>query len=56
MIEQCKHLSPSKWESLMSLIKNWFLNGTLGKLKDDAKPGWLRPYPVPRVYEAMFRK
>ena len=26
------------------------------KLKDDVTPVCLRPYPVPRVYKAMFRK
>ena len=40
-------------------------NGTLGvwndvpvdlELKDDAKPVCSRPYSVPRLHEAMFRK
>ena len=26
------------------------------ELKDDGNPVCLRPYPVPRVHEAMFRK
>ena len=26
------------------------------ELKDDATPVCLRPYPVPRVHEAMFKK
>ena len=40
-------------------------DGTLGmwkttpvdlELKDDAKPVWSRPYPVPKVQKTMFKK
>ena len=43
----------------------YLFDGTLGawkivpvdlKLKDDATPVCLRPYPLPRVHETMFRK
>ena len=43
----------------------YLFDGTLGtrdttpvelELKDDKKPVWLWPYPVPRVHKEMFRK
>ena len=50
---------------MIFLIFEYFFDGTLGtwntapaelELKDDVKPMCSRPYPVPRVHEAMFRK
>ena len=65
MTEQCQHLNPSELESFINLLKvEYFFNGTLGtwntapvglELKDDVKPVCSRSYPVPRVYEPMFR-
>ena len=67
MTEQCKHLSPSKREILLNLLKIFedLFNRTLDmrntapvdlEFKDDAKSVCLRPYPVRRVHDAMFRK
>ena len=67
MIDQCQHLSPSKWESLLNILKRFedVLGGSLGtcntvpvdlELKDDMKPVCLWQYPVLRVYESIFRK
>ena len=67
LIEQCQPLTLSKWENLLKPknIYEYLLDGTIGtwntapvgvELKDYAKSVCSRPYPVPRVYEAMFRK
>ena len=67
MYEKCQHLIPNKWERLIHILeKNEILfDVTLGtwktppvnlNLKDDTSPMCLRPYSVPRVYEAMFIK
>ena len=67
MDEQCQHLSPKERERLLHILRNFesMFDGTMGtcktppldlEWKDDATPVCLRPYPVPRVQEAMFRK
>ena len=67
MEEQCQHLSPNKLEIILHILKTFYslFDGTLGTwktppvnldLKDDATPMCSRPYPVPRLHRAMFRK
>ena len=67
MGEQCQHLIPNKQEKILHILekKESLSNGTLGTwktppvtldLKDDATPMCSRPYTVPRVHKAVFRK
>ena len=67
MTEQCKQLIPIEREIPLNPLKifEYFSDGILGKWNsapvdlesnDDAKPVCTRPYPVPRVHMAMFRK
>ena len=67
MGEQCQHLSPKKRERFLHILETFqsVFDGTLCTwktppvnldLKDDATPMCLRPYPVPRLHKAIFRK
>ena len=67
MHEQCQHLRPNEQERLLHILEKIesLFDGTLGMwetppanldLKDDATPMCSRPYPVPRLHEAIFRK
>ena len=60
-------LKPQKTRNYSEYYKKfeYLFDGTIGmlntapvdlELNDDAKPVWSRPYPVPRVHKAMFRK
>ena len=37
-------------------LGTWKINTVDLELKEDAKPIYLRPYPVPKAYEEMFKK
>jgi hypothetical protein len=63
----CKHLTPSERESLLSLLLKFkeLIDGTLGEwnlppvsiqLKEGAKPVHGRPYPIPKVHKATLMK
>ena len=65
--DNCKHLSPSERESLLSLLFKFeqLFDGTLGEwalppvsiqLKEGAKPVHGRPYPIPKVHKATLMK
>jgi hypothetical protein len=65
--DNCKHLSPSERELLLSLLLKFeqLFDGTLGewtlphvsiKLKEGAKPFHGRPYPIPKVHKATLMK
>ena len=67
VVNDNKHLTDEERDALHSLlVKYEFLfDGTLGhwntrpvdiELQDDAKPYHAKPYPVPRAYEAVFKK
>ena len=67
MTKQCKHLKTKESEQVIILLKKYgdLFDGTLFmwnttpmylELRNDAKPVCLKTYPVPRVYEAVFRK
>ena len=67
MIEQCQHLTATDRHRILHLLNKFedLFDGTLGtwktttvdlELKDDAKPVCLRPYPVPKAHETMFKK
>ena len=67
MTKQYQHLNNEERKRLMILLNKfkYMFDGTLGtwnttpvdlKLKDNAKPACLLPYPLPRVHEEMFRK
>ena len=60
-------LKPQKTRNYSEYYKKfeYLFDGTIGmlntapvdlELNDDGKPVWSRPYPVPRVHKAMFRK
>ena len=62
-----QHLTATKSHILLHLLNKFedLFNGMLGmwettpvylELKDEAKPVLLRPYPLPKVHESMFRK
>ena len=64
---QCQHLKITPCNELLKLLQIFeeLFDGTLGtwriypvelKLKEDAKPICLRPYPVQEVYEENFKK
>ena len=65
--KQCQHLNTKERNWRLSLLRKYedLFDGTLGtwnttpvdfELGYDAKPVCSRPYPVPRLHEAMFRK
>ncbi len=65
--DNCKHLTPSERELLLSLLLKFeqLFNGTLGewnllpvsiRLKEGAKPFHGRPYPIPKVHKATLMK
>ena len=65
--EQCQHRTNEECIKLLALLKRFgdISKGTLGtfntapvdlELNDNTKPVCLRPYPVPRVHKAMFKK
>ena len=67
METQCQHITMTQHNELLKLLQilEELFDGTLGpwkmdpvdfELKDDAKPICLRPYPVPKVHEEMFKK
>ena len=67
MTEQFQHLNIEELKRLLNLLSKFkdLFDGTLGawdttpvdlEFRDDAKPLCSRPYPVPRVHEAIFRK
>ena len=67
MTKQCQHLSTEEQEIILSLLRNFedLFDGIFGtwntttvylELRDGAKPLCSRPYPVPRVHKAMFKK
>ena len=67
MTEQFQHLNTKERKRLLNLLRKYeeLFDGTLGKwnttpadldLREDVKPVCSRPYPVPRVHKAMFRK
>ena len=66
LCKECSHLAPDQQEQLFRLLKKYefLFDGTLGtwntspvnfELKPGATPYYGRPYPVPRVHEAVFR-
>ena len=67
MVTQCQHLKMTQRNDLLKLLQNFkeLFDGKFGtwkidlvdfELKEDAKPICLRPYPVPKVYEEIFKK
>ncbi len=65
--DNCKHLNPSEWESLLSLFLKFeqLFDGALGEwnllpvsiqLKEGAKPFQGRPYPIIKVHKATLMK
>ncbi len=65
--DNCKHLSPSERESLLSLLLKFeqLFDGTLGEwtlppvsiqLKEGVKPFHGRPYLIPKVHKATLMK
>ncbi len=63
----CAHLSTSHHNSLLVLLLKFeeLFDGTLGdwklpsvsfELKDDAKPYYGRPYPIPKIHKATLTK
>ena len=67
VVESCTNLTPKQQRGLYTLLKKYkpLFDGTLGdwknsdvsiNLKPDAKPYHGKPYGVPHVYEATFRK
>ena len=65
--KQCQQINTKEWKRLLSLLRKseYLFDGMLGtwnttpvylELKDDVKPVWLQPYPVPSLHEEMFRK
>ncbi len=65
--DNCKHLTPSKRESLLSLLFKFeqLFDGTVDEwnqlpvsiqLKEGAKPFHGRPYPLPKVHKATLMK
>ena len=67
METQCQHLPMTQRNELLKLLQKSeeLFDGTIGtwkkdpvdfELKEDAKPIFLRPYPVPKVHEEMFKK
>ncbi len=65
--DNCKHLSPSERESLLSLLLKFeqLFDGTVGEwtlppvsiqLKEGAKSFHGRPYPIPKVHKATLMK
>jgi hypothetical protein len=65
--DNCKHLSPSERELLLSLLLKFeqLFDSTLGEwnlppvsiqLKEEAKPFHGRPYPIPKVHKATLMK
>ena len=64
---KCQYLTATESHRLLHLLNKFedLFDGTLGmwkttpvdfELKDHAKPVCSRPYPVPKVHIAMFRK
>ena len=62
METQCQHLTMTQHNDLLKLLQKLeeLFDGTLGtwktdpvdfELKDDAKPVYSRPYPVPKVHK-----
>ena len=67
MTKQCQHLKTEEGDWLLILLNEYkdLFDGTLGtwnttpvdfEFRDNANPVCSRPYPVPRVHKAMFRK
>ena len=67
MENQCQHLTMTQRNELLKLLQKLedLFDGTLGtwktdpedsKLKEDAKPIWSQPYPVPKVHKEMSKK
>ena len=67
METQCQHLKMTQRNDLLKLLQKFeeLFDRTLGTwktdqvyldLKEDAKPVCLRPYPVPKVHEEIFKK
>ena len=65
--KQCQHLNTKERKILLRILRKFkdMFDVKLGKwntslvdleLKDDENPVYLRPYSVPRVHAAMFRK
>ena len=66
MENQCQHLTMTQNNTLLKLLhkSKELFNGTLGtwktdtvdfELKENFKPICLRPYPVPKVHEEIFK-
>ena len=67
MKNQCQHLTMTQRNELLKLLQKFeeLFDGTLGiqktdpvdfKFKEDTKPIFSRPYPVPKVHEKMLKK
>ena len=67
MNKQFQHLNTKERYKLLNILNKFkdLVYGTLGtwnttpvglELKDDSKPVFSRPYPVPRVHKEIFRK
>ena len=67
MTKQCQHLTATERHKLLHLLKKFedLFAGTFGtwkttpvglELQDDAKLVCLRPYPVPKLHENLFKK
>ena len=65
METQCRNLTMAQRNELLQLLQIFkeLFYGTLKKkdpvdfdLKENAKPIWLWPYPVPKVHEEMFKE
>ena len=67
MTEQFQHLNTKECKRLLNILTSFedLFDGTLGtynttivdlKLRYNANPVYLRPYPVPRAHKAIFKK
>ena len=67
MENQCQHLTMTQINELLNVLREFkeFFHGTLVtwetdsvefELKEDAKPIYSRPYPLPKVHEEIFKK
>ena len=67
IVENSNHLYPQEINKLYTLLKNYecLFDGNLGtwhgktyniKLKPDAEPYHVKPFPVPRIHELMFKQ
>ena len=67
METRCQHLTMTRHNDLLKLLqkfeelfngipRTWKKDPVDFNLKEDGKPIYLRPYPVPKVHEEIFKK